>query len=153
MLGGRVDHTIDDKNRIRIPANYLSAFPTGEPLFFVEYATGCISIMPESVKDRRIGREEDCDPDDEEAFDAMRIILSSVMKVEIDTQGRAIIPKYFREIAGIKKNVVTIGFADFIEIWDRDRFEEKRAKMSIREANAIYYKKRRESKAGRSYDA
>ncbi len=152
MLGGRVDHAIDDKNRIRIPAMYLAAFPEGEPLFFVEYSPGCISVMPESVKDRRIGREEDCDPDDEEAFNAMRIIFSSTMPVEVDNQGRAKIPKYYREIAGIKKDVVTIGFADFIEIWDRDRFEEMRSRMSIREANAVYYKRKREAKLNRTQD-
>lgn len=131
---------------------YLAAFPKGEPLYFVEYAPGCISVMPESVKDRRIGKEDDFDPDDEDAFDAMRIIFCSTMQVEIDKQGRAKIPKYYRDIAGIKKDVVTVGFSDFIEIWDRDRFEEKRSKMSIREANAIYYKKKREAKANRMQD-
>lgn len=131
---------------------YMSAFPQGEPLYFVEYAPGCISVMPQSVKDRRVGREMDIDPDNEEEFDAMRFIFASSVKVEVDTQGRAKIPKYFREIAGIKKEVVTVGLTDFIEIWDRDRFEEKRSQMTLREANAIYYRKRREAQASHEQD-
>lgn len=152
MLGGRVDHLIDDKNRIRIPAVYLDAFPEGEKLYFVEYSSGCISIMPESVKNRRIGSEEDFDPDDEEMMDAMRVIYASVTPVEMDPQKRVKIPKYFKDLAGLKKDIVTIGFMDFIEIWDRDRYEAKRNEMSIKQANQIYYKRRRQGNVDRESD-
>lgn len=149
MLGGRVDHTIDDKNRIRIPAAYLDAFPEGEQLYFVEYATGCISIMPESVKNRRIGSEEDFDPDDEAMMDAMRTIYASVTPVEMDNQKRVKVPRYFKDLAGLKKDIVTVGFMDFIEVWDRERYEAKRAQMTIKRANEIYYKRRREGNSVR----
>ncbi len=153
MLGGRVDHQIDDKFRIRIPNAFLSEFPKGEKLYFVEYAPGCISIMPESVKNRRIGSEEDFDPDDEEFMDAMRVIFASVMPVEQDAQGRIVIPKHYREIAGLKKDVVSVGFMDFVEVWDRDRYEVKRTSMTVKQANAAYYKKRRAALAAKAEES
>ena len=46
LLSGKVAHQLDAKNRIRIPAKYKNAFPEKEKLYFVEYAPGCISVMP-----------------------------------------------------------------------------------------------------------
>ncbi len=145
MFGGRVDHQLDEKMRVRIPQVYLSGFPKGEPLYFVQYSPECVTIMSESVKDRRLGSFMDSVPSDEEFFDAMRVILSSVVPVEQDTQGRAKIPKYLREMAGLQKNVTTLGVGDFIEIWDTERWEEKCKQLPIRQANATYYARRKQA--------
>ncbi|MBR7186623.1 MAG: hypothetical protein IKD43_03970 [Clostridia bacterium] len=143
MFGGRVDHQLDEKNRMRIPKMYLEGFPNGEELYFVEYAPGCISIMPQSVRDRRLAPLEDFNPGDEEMMDAARRIFSSIMPVEKDNQGRTKIPKMFREIAGLKKDIVTVGFMDYIEVWDKDRYEFKHSALSLSEANKRYYSRKK----------
>ena len=145
MLGGRVDHQLDEKKRMRIPAMYMNSF-NGEPLFYVAYAPDCITIMPKSVKDRRLGSLDEVDPGDPELMDAMRIIYASVMPVEVDNQGRAKIPKPIRERLHLEKEIVTIGLSDFIEVWDRETYEKKTGAMSLADANKIYYsrKQRRE---------
>lgn len=140
---GRVEHQIDEKNRMRIPAIFLNAFPAHEKLYFIEYAVGCVSIMPESVRDRRLGVVEDFDPSDEELMDSARRIFESIMPVEIDGQGRAKIPKMFRESAGLTKDIVTVGLKDYIEVWDRDRYEQKRAERTLQQANMAYYSKKK----------
>lgn len=149
MLNGRVDHQLDEKKRMRIPVQYKNAFPKGEQLFFVEYAPDCISIMPQSVKDRRLGVYMDVDPGDPEFMDAMRYIYAGVVPIECDTQGRVTIPRSIRERMHLDKEIVTVGIADYIEVWDRATYEAKHANFSIKDANKIFYAKLRAQREAR----
>lgn len=43
--------------------------------------------------------------------------------VEVDKQGRILIPSGLREFAGLEKDAVLIGVASRVEIWSKDRWE------------------------------
>ena len=144
LLSGKVVHQLDAKNRIRIPAKYKNAFPEKEKLYFVEYADGCVTVMPESVLDERLASFDEVNPGDPEMMNAKRRIMCSIEELTEDPQGRAQIPKYFREYAGIEKDVVTVGMGKYIEIWALDRFESNVGSMTIQQAHAVAYKKRTE---------
>ncbi len=148
MFNGRVDHQLDEKKRMRIPTIYRNGFPEGEKLYFVEYAPDCISIMPQSVKDRRLGAFMDVDPSEPEVMDAMRVIYAGVVPVETDTQGRVTIPRSIRERMHLEKDIVTIGIADYIEVWDRETYEKKQAGFTLAEANKIFYARMRAQRNG-----
>ena len=144
FLSGKVAHQLDAKNRIRIPAKYKAAFPKGETLYYVEYAPGCISVMPESVLSRKLGSFDEVNPGDPQLMDAKRRIMSSIEEVAEDSQGRAQLPKSFRDYAGLVKDVVTVGMGDYVEIWAQERFEDSVGSMSIQQANALAYKRNAE---------
>lgn len=127
LLSGKVAHQLDAKNRIRIPAKYKGAFPKGETLYYVEYAPHCISVMPESVLGKKLASFDEVNPGDPEMMDAKRRILSSIEEVTEDGQGRAQLPKSFREYAGLVKDVITVGMGDYVEIWAQEQFEIGRA--------------------------
>ena len=146
-LYGTYEHQLDDKNRIRIPAKFLSVFDKEyekDPLYFVIYTPGRIAIMPESVLDERMGLLENILPDDEEGMDALSKILGTAEEVNRDGQGRVIIPKTLRREAGIEKDVVTVGMGDYIEVWAKEVRLERVDKMSRSEANQKAYAKARE---------
>ena len=42
--------------------------------------------------------------------------------IEMDKQGRILIPAAHREFASLDKDVVLVGVRDFIEIWDKDTY-------------------------------
>lgn len=44
--------------------------------------------------------------------------------MEVDKQGRILIPSVLREFAALDKEVVLAGVGGRIEIWSRDRWEE-----------------------------
>ena len=50
-------------------------------------------------------------------------MLSGAMEVEIDKQGRAVLPDYLRKFAGISKKTVVAGLYNRVEIWDADKWE------------------------------
>lgn len=47
-----------------------------------------------------------------------RMMLSGAMEVQIDNQGRALLPAYLREFAGIKNESVMAGVFNRVEIWE-----------------------------------
>ncbi len=52
----------------------------------------------------------------------------SAKEIIPDKQGRALIPRYLKEFAGIKKDIVIIGVSNRIEIWSHELWEEYYAK-------------------------
>lgn len=143
-LYGTNEHQLDDKNRIRIPAKFLSVFEKeyeNQPLYFVIYTPGRIAIMPESVLDSKMSMLEQLLPIYEGEMDALSKILGTAEEVNKDGQGRAIIPKALRIEAGIRKDVVTVGMGDYVEIWAKEVRAEKVDAMSRSEANQKAYGK------------
>ena len=47
--------------------------------------------------------------------------------VEVDRQGRILVPGPLREYAGVDANVVMVGAGDWLEIWNSERFEAEMA--------------------------
>ncbi len=149
-LLGSVEHQLDAKNRIRIPAKFREIFKTEyehQPLYFVMYNPNRIAIMPESVLNLRMSVFDNIMPDDEEAMDAVSKILGSVEEVALDGQDRAMLPKKFREDAKIKKDVITVGMGNYIEVWAKEVREDKITPMTLSQANAIAYARARENKS------
>ena len=52
-----------------------------------------------------------------------RFLLGSAFEVEPDSQGRFIIPKYLRDYADIKKDVVFIGVGNRVELWSQEKWD------------------------------
>jgi MraZ protein len=61
--------------------------------------------------------------------DFQRFFMSGAMEVELDKQGRMLIPPHLRIYAGLSRDVVLAGIGRKFEIWDLARFEEQRRKM------------------------
>ena len=44
-------------------------------------------------------------------------------ELEIDKQGRIVIPQELKEYANIEKDLITVGFLDKIEVWSKEEWE------------------------------
>jgi MraZ protein len=66
---------------------------------------------------------------DKEGRDLRRKMCSEAIDIELDSQGRFIIPERMIDYAGIKERLVIIGAGDHFEIWDKDKWEEYRSKI------------------------
>ena len=62
---------------------------------------------------------------EQENLDKRRFVFSSASSLEIDEQGRFVIPKNLLEFAGVSKKVVIIGVGDHFEFWDEEKWVEK----------------------------
>lgn len=56
-----------------------------------------------------------------------RFIFSTAYEIELDDQGRFVLPAFLRELTGIKEGseVVFLGLGDRIELWERKAWEDE----------------------------
>ena len=121
MFMGEYNHTIDAKGRLIIPSKFRE---TGGDTFVVTKGLdGCLfvydnvewNVFEEKLKSLPITNK------DARAF--ARFFLAGAAEVEVDKQGRILIPNVLRDFAELNKDVVLIGVASRIEIWSKERFE------------------------------
>lgn len=55
-----------------------------------------------------------------------RLILGHAAELELDAQGRVLLPAPLREYAGLDKKAVLVGQANKLELWDADSWEAAR---------------------------
>ncbi len=58
-----------------------------------------------------------------------RFFISGAVEVNLDKQGRILVPPHLRNYARLDKDVVLAGVGRKFEIWDQGLFEEKRRQM------------------------
>lgn len=131
MFMGEYNHTLDTKGRLIIPSKFRETL--GEKFVVTKGLDGCLFVydnagwtafeeklqaMPISRKDTRM---------------FVRHFLAGAAEVEVDKQGRALIPSKLREFAELTKDVVLVGAAGHIEIWSKERWDalEEEAEESM----------------------
>ena len=125
MFAGIFEHQLDDKNRLRIPSKFKKELTgeNGEKTYcFFRGKNSCICVMEEEKL--RDMLESLMAEDFTESNKITRAIFSSVSVAEEDEQGRVVLPINLRLIAGIKKDVITLGVGNRLEIWAADRYIE-----------------------------
>jgi MraZ protein len=118
MLLGEYEHTIDDKNRLTLPARFRQAF--GDGLVVTRGMDGCLYAYAradwEQVVDSRLAG---LDPLSKEGRRMQRFFFSGAADAQLDKQGRVMIPPALLEHAKLGREVVVAGVLDHLEIWDR----------------------------------
>ncbi len=125
MFKGMVEHQLDDKNRLRIPSRFKKelAGEHGErPYCFFRGAGGCIYVMAEEELDETLAPI--AQPGLSECSKGSKLIFSSIHQAEEDAQGRVVLPNMLKKLAGIKKDIITIGQGNRLEIWSAERYYE-----------------------------
>jgi MraZ protein len=117
MLLGEHEHTIDDKNRLTLPAKFRTAFATGVVL--TRGMDGCLYAYRRDDWDRLVeSRLAELDPLSKEGRRMQRFFFSGATEAELDKQGRVMIPAALIKHGGLGRDVVIAGVRDHLEIWD-----------------------------------
>jgi len=126
MFRGRYFHTIDSKGRVSIPAKFREALGTGSAGRLVVVPNEhCLEVHPLEEWQRIEAKVRELSSFNPEVKKISRLYISRAKDVDLDTQGRILVPPDSRAEAGLAKDVAMVGggLAHF-EIWDRRRFEE-----------------------------
>jgi MraZ protein len=62
---------------------------------------------------------------DEAARSVLRLYLGHAEELEMDSQGRILLPQHLREFAYLDKRIVLVGQGGKFEIWDEQRWKDK----------------------------
>jgi MraZ protein len=123
MLLGEHEHTLDEKNRLTLPAKLRSAFEDGVVL--TKGLDGCLDAYPRAEWERLSGRLAGLDPLAANSRLMRRHYFAAASAAELDRQGRLVVPASLLEHAAIEREVVVAGVLDHIEIWDRARWRSQ----------------------------
>ncbi len=118
MFFGEHEHTIDDKNRLTLPARFRTAFAGGVVL--TRGLDTCLDVYTRTDWDALVeARLAPLDPFSREARELKRFFFSAAADAELDRQGRVLVPPALVRHAGLGREVVVAGVHDHLEIWDR----------------------------------
>jgi MraZ protein len=124
MLLGEFEHTIDDKNRLTLPAKFREQLAEG--VVVTRGMDGCLYAYPRTDwMDRFQSRVGGLDPLSREGRKLQRHFFSGAAEAEVDKQGRIMIPAPLLRYAGLQRDVVVAGVHDHLEIWDRETWRRE----------------------------
>lgn len=132
MFIGEFIHNLDNKGRLAIPAKFRKDLDDGAIITkgiekcLVVYTKKGWETFAEKIKNLPTAKS------DARAFN--RSFFSGAAEVEIDIQGRILIPENLRSFSSLNKKSVVVGLYDRIEIWDEGIWNDYKIKT---EKNAV----------------
>lgn len=118
MLLGEYEHSLDDKNRLTLPARFRAAMAGGVVL--TRGLDSCVEAYPLEDWTRLVERELDgLNPLSRESRKLERFYYSGAVEARPDKQGRVMLTPGLIEHAGLGREVTVVGMRGRVEIWDR----------------------------------
>ena len=128
MLYGRFEHTVDAKNRVFVPAKFKESLGISFKLTYNDF-NKCILVYSNAEWEKY---EEKISQLPTLKFeDFIREIYSNTVDVQVDGQGRIVIPQFLKEKVDIEKNVLIMGVGSHLEIWAQEVFEDKQKSIDM----------------------
>jgi MraZ protein len=134
VFTGEYRHSVDEKGRMAVPSKFRTQLEEGA--FISRWIDSCIAIFPRTAWDALAEKAGALPIGDSNARTFSRFIFSGAFEIDLDRQGRMVIPASLRTWAGLNGEAVVVGSRDHAEIWTPARWEEYRRAMEEPEALA-----------------
>jgi len=118
---GKHERNLDDKGRIAIPARFREQLPTGSVITIAP--DNCLRVYPPGEWERVTGQSVVSAATSPAERTMIRNLFAAAAPLELDAQGRTLLPANLRERAGIGASAVVVGVNNVVEIWSQDRWE------------------------------
>jgi MraZ protein len=125
MFLGQFTYTLDVKGRLTVPSRFRDELPLQAVL--TRGLDLCLVLYPIDVWTELSQKVTALPITDTRGRALRRIFFADAVHVELDRQGRILIPDRLREYAGLdlSAEVVVVGLDRFIELWRPDRWESQ----------------------------
>ena len=120
MLMGEYNHSLDAKGRFIVPAKLREQL--GERFVVTKGLDQCLFAFPLDEWAKLEEKIQSLPLTDMRARKFSRHILAGASEMELDKQGRALLPSNLRTAAGLEKDIVLCGVGSRMEIWDKDKW-------------------------------
>jgi len=122
MFYGEHEHIIDKKGRIIIPSRFRDFFKEYDikKCYITRGLDKCLFLFTEDEWKAQESKFRAVSFTKSESRKFNRLYFSGASQVECDTQGRILLPKYLKDFAQIKKEIMIIGVSNRMEIWAKD---------------------------------
>ena len=117
-LLGEHHYQMDPKGRISLPVDYREELRTGA--YITLGMDGCLWAFPDQEWGRQREQVESWTLSAPGNRGYARVFFGNAERVDLDSQGRLVVPRRLREKARLEKEVVVIGVGSRLEIWPRE---------------------------------
>lgn len=126
MLLGEYKHNLDSKGRLAIPAKFREKLSSGA--IITRGLDSCLFVFGNKEWDTLAQKLIALPLSKANSRAFVRLMLAGAMDVEVDSQGRILIPDYLRTYASLHKEIVIAGLYNRMEIWDKSTWERYKQK-------------------------
>lgn len=120
---GRYEHSLDAKGRLILPSKFRPAFEQGG--FLSQFNDRCLALWTPDNFEKQMALMEENQQLSTEQRNLARLWASGSQEVEIDKQGRMVIPAYLREYGRLTSDVLVHGAIDRVELWNPQEWAAK----------------------------
>ncbi|OGT53853.1 MAG: cell division/cell wall cluster transcriptional repressor MraZ [Gammaproteobacteria bacterium RIFCSPHIGHO2_12_FULL_42_13] len=130
MFRGLSAVQVDAKGRITIPANYRTLMieeANGSLIVTIDTEQKCLLLYPFpqwQIIEEKLEALPSFQP---AARRIQRLLMGHATELELDRQGRILLPNLLRDYAELDKSVILVGQGKKIEIWSEPLWEDARA--------------------------
>jgi len=127
MFLGRYAHTVDAKGRLAIPARFREELAAGVVL--TRGIDRCLALYPMATWLPLAEKVSGLPITDPDARTFRRMVFAEAVDLELDAQGRILLPPELRQYAEIDRDAYVVGVNTSIEIWSPSRWDAQSALM------------------------
>ena len=122
MFMGEYSHTIDRKGRLIVPSKFRESL--GDEFVVTKGLDGCLFVYSQEEWTNIEEKFKQVSLTTKDARKFSRFFFAGAATVEVDKQGRILLPSVLREFAGLEKDIVSVGVLSRIEILSKDKWQE-----------------------------
>ena len=123
MFVGQYTHNIDTKGRLAVPVKFRVEL---RKAVVTKGLDNCLFLYPKKEWEEIAKKLAGLPISKSRARAFSRLMLAGAMEVEVDSQGRIVIPEYLRKFAGLKRRTIVAGLYNRLEVWDEDNWNKYR---------------------------
>lgn len=118
MFLGTYYNSIDQKNRMIVPSKHRDSL--GGRCVLTRGMDRCLYIYSMEAWQEQLDKAEKLPQSDPKVRAFIRHFFSNAVECEFDRQGRMVVPPALIAYAGIRRDLVTMGAMNKIEVWARE---------------------------------
>lgn len=127
MLIGQFEGTIGEKNRIAFPKKFRDEL--GDNLIITQGFEGSLIVVGRDKWQSLLEGTEGKPFTDNSTRQTQRFLLGTATDVQLDEKGRFVLPEHLKKYASLSGGLVFLGISRYVEIWDKNRWEEYNAEL------------------------
>lgn len=124
MFIGEYSHSIDPKKRLALPSKFRKEL--GSKVVITRGLDKCLFIYPLKTWNEIAEKLGTLPMGESGTRSFVRLMLAGATDVDVDSQGRVLLPEYLKEYAGMDRNVTVAGLFNRLEIWDEEKWRTYR---------------------------
>lgn len=120
MFIGQYEHNLEEKGRLSVPKKFRSELAEGGVL--TRGLDGCLFLFSKKRWNEFVEKLSQTPLTKADARGFSRLLTYGAVEVELDHQGRILIPEFLRSFGEFKKEIILAGALERVEIWDKSKF-------------------------------